>query len=84
MKYCDGTHVALGDRVRLWESMFGTIVCSIDDDEYTPEFSRADWGHVGHGVVIKADDGQIFHYEEPDEDLELLVSAVTPRLQDIG
>jgi hypothetical protein len=30
----------VGDRVKLWDGCFGTVVCTIDDDEYTPEYSR--------------------------------------------
>jgi len=75
MMYSDGQPATLGDRVRLWDSVFGTIVCSMDDDRYTEEFPRDDWARVGRGVIIKADDGQVFHYEDADEDVELLTRA---------
>ncbi len=67
-----GKHASLGDRVRLWGSKFGTIVCSIDDDMYSAEFSREAWADKGRGFVVKADDGQVFYYDEPDEDFELI------------
>jgi len=56
------------------------IVCSIDDGVYSAEFTRENWGFKERGVVIRADDGQIFYYDEPDEDLEFLARAVTARV----
>jgi hypothetical protein len=84
MKYSDGRQASLGDRVKLWETVFGTIVCSIDDDTYSEDFSREHWAAKGNGVVIKADDGRIFHYGEPDEDFELLERAGRTRVRGLG
>jgi hypothetical protein len=75
MKYADGKQASLGDRVKLWHDFFGTIVCSIDDEQYAAEFSREHWAYKGRGVVVKADDGRLFYYDEADEDFELLQSA---------
>jgi hypothetical protein len=75
MKYSDGQQAALGDRVRLWESVFGTIMCSIDDNQYSVAFSRENWGYKGRGVVVQTDDGKIFYYDEADEDFELMSRA---------
>jgi hypothetical protein len=75
MTYSDGRQAALGDRVRLWDCVLGTIMCSLDDDRFSEEFSREHWAHLGKGVIIKADNGQVFHYEEADEDFELLSRA---------
>jgi len=43
MNYPDGSKIMVGDRVKLWEGCHGTVVCSIDDDKYTPEYRKADW-----------------------------------------
>jgi len=63
--------------------MAGTIVCSIDDNQYSPEFSREHWAYKGRGVVVKADDGQIFYCDEADEDFEFLGNAGPERVHHI-
>ena len=72
MLYPDGRKALIGDRVRLWGEGFGIFVCSIDDEKYSEEFTREDWRIMECGVVIQKDDGELFHYEKSDEDLELL------------
>jgi hypothetical protein len=74
MKYADGQSVALGDRVKLWDNLCGTVVCSIDTGEFTKEYTEAEWAYLKSGVIVKADSGEVFHYAEPDEDFELLSS----------
>jgi hypothetical protein len=78
MQYPSGRKVALGDRVKLWHGQRGIVVCSIDTKEFSPDFPQKDWGYLGHGIVIKTDSGEIFHYTEADEDFELINSATAP------
>ena len=78
MKYPDGRPVALGDRVKLWEEQYGTVVCSIDTGEFTKEYPDAEWAYLKTGIIVKADSGEVFHYAEPDEDFELLSSNPAP------
>jgi len=80
MFYSDGRKAEVGDRVQLWDKVEGVVVCSIDDGEYSPEFTRESWGFKERGVVIRADNGEIFYYDEPDEDLEFLARSVTARV----
>jgi hypothetical protein len=75
MIYSDGRPVRLGERVRLWGSKIGIVVCSIDDDRYSESFSCADWAHLDRGFVVKTEDGEVFHCDEPDEDFEVMVAA---------
>jgi hypothetical protein len=70
MKYANGNIAKMGDRVRLWKDYFGTIVCSIDDDEYTSEFPKDEWGYLKVGILIRADNGALIHYVEADEDFQ--------------
>jgi hypothetical protein len=42
MNYNSGRRVALGDRVKLWKGQHGTVVCSIDTKEFTPEYPEAE------------------------------------------
>jgi hypothetical protein len=78
MKYADGRRVAIGDRVKLWEDEYGIVVCSIDTGEFTKEFPKKAWAYLNLGILIKTDDGELFHYTEPDEDFELIKSSAAP------
>ena len=75
MLFPDGVYVKLGDKVRLWNDSYGTVVCSIDTDEYTPSFPKAKWGYLETGILIKSDNVRLFHYTEPDEDFERIESV---------
>lgn len=72
MKYWDGKEVMLGDRVRLGEDSGGVVVCSIDRNEYAKENPESSWGYLKKGVVIEFPKFGLIHYEEPEEDLELI------------
>jgi WD40 repeat protein len=78
MKYADGQLVAVGDRVKLWDNEYGTVVSSIDTGEFTKEYPKTAWDYLNSGILIKADDGELFHYAEPDEDFELVKSSTAP------
>jgi len=71
MLYPDGVCVKLGDKVKFWNGSHGTVVCAIDNDEYTLSFPKTEWGYLKTGIVIKSDNGSLFHYAEADEDFEL-------------
>jgi hypothetical protein len=72
MFYADGSKVNVGDTVKLWSDRFGVVVCSIDTNEFVDDFPRQDWAHLASGVLIRTADSELFHYTEPDEDLELV------------
>jgi hypothetical protein len=38
MRYPDRQEARLGDRVQLWKHNEGTVVCSLDTNEYTSSF----------------------------------------------
>ncbi len=78
MKYADGRRVTVGDRVKLWDDEYGIVVCSIDTGEFTKEFPKAAWTYLNSGILIQTDDGELFHYNEPDEDFELVKSGAAP------
>ena len=71
-----GRKISTGDRVRLWGGTYGDVVCSFDDGRFTRDYPGATWGHLREGVLIKADSGDLFHYAEPDEDIELVSTRV--------
>ena len=68
----NGRLIRLGDRVIIGRGIYGIIVFSIDTDEFSPEFSKNDWAYLGRGIGIQTDAHGLFHYEESDEDLEVI------------
>ncbi len=62
MTYVDGTAVKLGDRVRLENGEHGTVVFSIDKNEFADGFSSQDWSYLRTGVMVKTDTGALVHY----------------------
>lgn len=72
MKYADGQDVRLGDRVKLGQDDGGVVVASIDTRHYSAEHSEASWGYLKKGVIIKFPMYGLIHYEEPEEDLQLI------------
>ena len=52
MKYADGQEARLGDKVRLSDGAEGMIVLSIDTDEYSPAYPKAQWDYLKRGVMV--------------------------------
>jgi len=78
MKYRDGREVRVGDRVQLWKNHYGTVVCSIDSARYSDDFPEEEWAYLKRGVLIKMDTEALFHYQEADEDFELIQPSSVP------
>jgi hypothetical protein len=72
MKYSSGQEVRLGDKVKLGDDIDGVVVCSIDTDEYSYEFPRAQWEYLARGVLVKFAKYGVIHYEQAEPELELL------------
>jgi hypothetical protein len=72
MTYSDGTQAQVGDLVELWSGCNGTVVCSLDTDEYTPAFPKEEWAYLQSGILIKTEKAGLLHYIQADEDLKLL------------
>lgn len=72
MKYQDRQLVEAGDVVRLWQGCEGVIVCSLDDDRFADDYPRDEWGYLERGILIASANGELVHYPEPNEDLELI------------
>ncbi len=75
MKYPSGEEVRLGDTVHLWEGCRGRVVCSLDTDEFSPEYPRDAWAHLATGVLILSDAAGLIHYREPEPGMALLARA---------
>ena len=74
-----GEIVSAGDRVRLWGETYCEVVCSFDDRAFSGSFTDAAWGHLDRGVLIETEAGELFHYDEPDEDFEIVRKKVKAR-----
>lgn len=71
MNYSDGQRCRLGDVVSL-AGHSGTVVCSIDDGDYSEAHPETAWAYLGRGVMIEFGDFGLIHYVEPEPDLELV------------
>jgi hypothetical protein len=70
MRYRNGVVARLGDQVRIGDTA-GTVVASVDTDEYSAGFPRETWLDVlGSGILVEFETWGIVHCIEPDEDLE--------------
>lgn len=78
MNYPDGQKVLVGDRLKLWDGCFGTVVASIDDDEYTSEHSREQWAYLKAGVLISSNQAGLVHYTASEASFELIERQTRP------
>jgi hypothetical protein len=72
MRYSDGQEVHLGDRVRLGDDEKGVVVCIIDDDQFSPQFPKAQWAYLNEGALVCFPKYGPIHYKELEPDLEFL------------
>lgn len=72
MKYYSGEEARLGDVVEISKGTVGTVVCSIDTNEFTSEFTYENWSYLKEGILIKSDVAGLIHITGPDEDLKLI------------
>lgn len=75
MNYADGQEVHLNDRVKLGADSGGVVVCVIETGQYTAEYPESQWGYLGKGLMILFPRFGLIHYDEPEEDIELLAHA---------
>jgi hypothetical protein len=64
MKYADGTEARLGDRVRITNGDTGTVIASMDTDEYGPEATRESWENTGDGILVRTDRGALVQLDD--------------------
>jgi hypothetical protein len=76
MNYATGELVKLGDKVRLGPDSGGVVVFIIDSDEYSPNYPKAYWGgYLTKGAMVHFPSYGLIHYEEMEEDLQLIARA---------
>ena len=62
MKYSDGSEAHVGDIVLIDGKHKGTVVASIDTNEYTAAHPKEQWAHLGRGIMVDTDFGGLVHY----------------------
>lgn len=72
MRYSNGQEARLGDKVKLGDGSEGVVVCSIDTDEYTPDYPKDQWEYLKRGVLVNFPTLGVVHYEQAEADLELV------------
>jgi hypothetical protein len=64
MTYADGTEARLGDRVRITNGDTGTVIASMDTDEYGSEATKENWAHMGAGILVRTDRGALVQFDD--------------------
>jgi hypothetical protein len=65
MEFEDGTEARVGDRVHIANSDTGTVVASIDAQEYSPGNTEQDWAYLGNGIIVRTDAGAFVRFADP-------------------
>jgi hypothetical protein len=50
-------------------------VCSLDTDEFSDAYPKAEWSYLKRGVLIHSRETGLIHYMEPEATFELLDRA---------
>jgi hypothetical protein len=51
----------------------GLVVFSIDTDEYSLEFPKEDWEHLGRGIMVQTENAGLIYIEKlDDESIEIV------------
>lgn len=77
MKYANGEEVRLWDRVQ-WGSGPGFVVFSIDADEYSPRFPKANWSYLERGIMVDCAQAGLVHEHEDPPCMELVARGSPP------
>jgi hypothetical protein len=72
----NGRLIRLGDRIDIGSAEKGVVVFSLETDEFSPDFPKDDWAHLGTaGIMVQMDGGALFFLDSPDEHTEVIVPA---------
>jgi hypothetical protein len=73
MKYLGSEKVIrLGDHV-VYAGNPGVVVFMIEDDSYSDRYDKKSWSYLNKGFGVELQDGTLYHFDSPDEDLELVL-----------
>ena len=76
MNYPSGDTIKIGDTLKLWKGCKGTVVCSMDDGEYSDNYTEKDWSYLKKGVLINTDVASLIHYTEPENGFKLISRGI--------
>jgi hypothetical protein len=65
----------VGDRVQIINGDTGIVVAAMDDDEYSHDYPKVNYGYLKTGIMILTDKGARVHLEESSH--QNLVSRIT-------
>ncbi len=66
MRYPNGAPIKIGDRIKLANGETGTVVFSVDTDEYSSGFPKKEWQYLKTGIMVKTNKGALIHFSEPN------------------
>lgn len=72
MNDATGRPIRLGDKVAIGSGISGTVVFSIDTDEFAPGFPKAVWAYLERGIMVETEQAGLIYLTEPDEDTEII------------
>lgn len=75
LRYTTGEDIHVGDHVK-HAGRPAVVVAVISSGEFSADFSKAGWSHYKKGFIVRDDDGQVFMYDRPNEDLEFVNHAI--------
>ncbi|HUB85706.1 MAG TPA: hypothetical protein VL971_08430 [Rhizomicrobium sp.] len=67
-----GRLIRLGDQVSIGGGMVGIVVFSIDTGEFSSEFPKVDWAHLGRGIMVQTTKAGLVHLADTDEDVQII------------
>jgi len=77
MKYQNGEIAHLGDVIELWAGVEGSVVCSIDTEEYSIDYPASAWSYLEKGILIKSDKVGLIHYINPESTFKLISRSLS-------
>jgi hypothetical protein len=69
----NGVPIKLGQQLQLLNNDSGIVVCDLDNDDYAPDYIRANWGYLKSGILVFSEKVGLIHYQQKDVDLEKLI-----------
>ena len=67
-----GKLIRVGDRLNIAPGLEGTVVFSIDTDEFSPEFPKSDWAYLGRGIMVRTEQAGLVYLEKPLQHIEII------------
>ena len=73
MRYADGNEAQVGDHVAIDVKHKGVVVADIDNGRFAAGHPKAQWMHLGSGILVDTDFGGLVHYQNGTDEHIVLV-----------